>query len=62
LDSNDINKCFNNAKIIHHDQASQNDRVEELMAGDIDRFQVELLITMLSHAGMRVRVEIVATA
>jgi predicted XRE-type DNA-binding protein len=38
------------------------DRVEELMAGDIDRFQVELLITMLSHAGMRVRVEIVAAA
>jgi predicted XRE-type DNA-binding protein len=38
------------------------DRVEELMTGDIDRFQVELLITMLSHAGMRVRVEIVAAA
>jgi predicted XRE-type DNA-binding protein len=38
------------------------DCVEELMAGDIDRFQVELLITMLSHAGMRVRVEIVAAA
>jgi predicted XRE-type DNA-binding protein len=38
------------------------DRVEGLMAGDIDRFQVELLITMLSHAGMRVRVEIVAAA
>jgi predicted XRE-type DNA-binding protein len=36
--------------------------VEGLMAGDIDRFQVELLITMLSHAGMRVRVEIVAAA
>jgi predicted XRE-type DNA-binding protein len=39
-----------------------NDQVEELMSGDIDRFQVELLITMLSHAGMRVRVEIVAAA
>ncbi len=38
------------------------DCVEELLAGDIDRFQVELLITMLSHAGMRVRVEVVATA
>ncbi len=38
------------------------DRVEELMAGKIDRFQVELLITMLSHAGMRVRIEIVAVA
>jgi predicted XRE-type DNA-binding protein len=38
------------------------DRVEELMAGDIDRFQVELLITMLSHAGMKVRVEVVAAA
>jgi predicted XRE-type DNA-binding protein len=38
------------------------DRVEELMAGDIDRFQVELLITMLSHAGMKVCVEIVAVA
>jgi predicted XRE-type DNA-binding protein len=37
-----------------------NDRVEDLMAGNIDRFQVELLITMLSHAGMRVHVEIVA--
>ncbi len=38
------------------------DRVEELMSGDIDQFQVELLITMLSHAGMKVRVEIVAVA
>ena len=36
------------------------DRVEGLLAGDIDRFQVELLITMLTHAGMKVRVEIVA--
>ena len=34
--------------------------VEELMAGDIDRFQVEPLITMLTHAGMKVRVEVVA--
>ena len=36
--------------------------VEELMAGDIDRFQVEPLITMLTHAGMKVRVEVVAVA
>jgi predicted XRE-type DNA-binding protein len=36
------------------------DSVEELMAGDIDRFQVEPLITMLTHAGMKVRVEVVA--
>lgn len=34
--------------------------VEGLMAGDIDRFQVETLITMLTHAGMKVRVEVVA--
>jgi predicted XRE-type DNA-binding protein len=31
-----------------------------LLAGKIDRFQVESLITMLTHAGMKVRVEIVA--
>jgi predicted XRE-type DNA-binding protein len=37
-----------------------NDCVEGLLAGDIDRFQVEPLITMLAHAGMKVRVEIVA--
>jgi predicted XRE-type DNA-binding protein len=37
-----------------------NDCVEGLLAGDIDRFQVEPLITMLTHAGMKVRVEIVA--
>jgi predicted XRE-type DNA-binding protein len=36
------------------------DCVEGLLAGDIDRFQVEPLITMLTHAGMKVRVEIVA--
>jgi predicted XRE-type DNA-binding protein len=36
--------------------------VEGLMAGDIDRFQVEPLITMLTHAGMKVRVEVVAVA
>jgi predicted XRE-type DNA-binding protein len=36
------------------------DCVEELLAGKIDRFQVESLITMLTHAGMKVRVEIVA--
>jgi predicted XRE-type DNA-binding protein len=34
--------------------------VEGLLAGDIDQFQVEPLITMLTHAGMKVRVEIVA--
>jgi predicted XRE-type DNA-binding protein len=37
------------------------DCVEELLAGKIDRFQIEPLITMLTHAGMKVRVEIVAT-
>ncbi len=37
-----------------------NDCVEELLAGDIDRFEIEPLITMLTHAGMKVRVEIVA--
>ncbi len=36
------------------------DCVEGLLGGDIDRFQVEPLITMLTHAGMKVRVEIVA--
>jgi predicted XRE-type DNA-binding protein len=36
------------------------DSVERLIAGDIDRFQVEQLITMLTHAGMKVMVEIVA--
>jgi predicted XRE-type DNA-binding protein len=36
------------------------DCVEELLAGKIDLFQVESLITMLSHAGMKVRVQIVA--
>lgn len=36
------------------------DCVEELLSGKIDRFQVEPLITMLTHAGMKVRVEIVA--
>jgi predicted XRE-type DNA-binding protein len=34
--------------------------VEGLMEGDIDQFQVESLITMLTHAGMKVRIEIVA--
>ncbi len=38
------------------------DRVESLMDGDIDRFQVEQLITMLTHAGMKVQVEIVSAA
>jgi predicted XRE-type DNA-binding protein len=37
------------------------DCVEALLAGKIDRFQVEPLITMLTHAGMKVRVEIVTT-
>jgi predicted XRE-type DNA-binding protein len=36
------------------------DCVEGLMEGDIDRFQVEPLITMLTHAGMKVRIEVVA--
>jgi predicted XRE-type DNA-binding protein len=36
------------------------DCVEGLMAGDVDRFQVESLITMLTHAGMKVHVEVVA--
>jgi predicted XRE-type DNA-binding protein len=36
------------------------DCVEGLMEGDIDQFQVEPLLTMLTHAGMRVRIEIVA--
>jgi predicted XRE-type DNA-binding protein len=36
------------------------DCVEGLLAGDIDQFQVEPLITMLTHAGMKVLVEIVA--
>ncbi len=34
--------------------------VEGLMAGDIDRFQVKPLIMMLTHAGMKVHVEVVA--
>ena len=38
------------------------DCVESLMAGDIDQFQVEQLITMLTHAGMKVQVEIVVAA
>jgi predicted XRE-type DNA-binding protein len=38
------------------------DRVEELLAGEIDRFQMEQLITMLSYAGMQVRVEVTAAA
>ena len=38
------------------------DCVESLMAGDIDQFQVEQLITMLTHGGMKVQVEIVAAA
>ena len=36
------------------------DCVEGLMDGDIDRFQVEQLITMLTYAGMKVQVEIIA--
>jgi hypothetical protein len=36
------------------------DCVEGLMEGDIDQFQVEPLITMLTHAGMKVRIEVVA--
>ena len=36
------------------------DCVEGLLAGDINQFQVEPLITMLTHAGMKVRVEVVA--
>jgi predicted XRE-type DNA-binding protein len=36
------------------------DCVEELLAGKIDHFQIEPLITMLTHAGMKVRVEVVA--
>jgi predicted XRE-type DNA-binding protein len=36
------------------------DCVEELLSGKIDKFQIEPLITMLTHAGMKVRVEIVA--
>jgi predicted XRE-type DNA-binding protein len=36
------------------------DCVEGLLAGDIDRFQVEPLITMLTRAGMKVRIEVVA--
>jgi predicted XRE-type DNA-binding protein len=38
------------------------DSVESLMAGDIDQFQVEQLITMLTHGGMKVQVEIVEAA
>jgi predicted XRE-type DNA-binding protein len=38
------------------------DCVESLMAGDIDEFQVEQLITMLTHGGMKVQVEIVSAA
>ena len=38
------------------------DCVESLMAGNIDEFQVEQLITMLTHGGMKVQVEIVAAA
>lgn len=38
------------------------DCVEELLAGKIDRFQIEPLITMLTHAGMKVRVEVVAAS
>ena len=36
------------------------DCVEGLLVGDINRFQVEPLITMLTHAGMKVHVEVVA--
>jgi predicted XRE-type DNA-binding protein len=35
------------------------DCVKGLMEGDIDQFQVEPLITMLTHAGMKVRIEVV---
>jgi predicted XRE-type DNA-binding protein len=38
------------------------DSVEGLIAGDIDRFQVESLIIMLTHGGMKVQVEVVAAA
>ncbi len=38
------------------------DSVEGLIAGDIDRFQVEPLIIMLTHGGMMVQVEVVAAA
>jgi predicted XRE-type DNA-binding protein len=34
--------------------------MEGLVAGNIDLFQVEQLMTMLTHARMKVRVEIVA--
>ncbi|MCY7406764.1 MAG: helix-turn-helix domain-containing protein [Alkalinema sp. CAN_BIN05] len=36
------------------------DCVEGLMNGDIDQFQVEQLITMLTYGGMKVQVEIIA--
>ena len=36
------------------------DCVEGLLAGDINQFQVEPLITMLTHCGMKVRIEVVA--
>ncbi len=38
------------------------DCVEGLLAGDIDQFQVEQLITMLTHLGMQVKIEVIAAA
>lgn len=45
------------------DQSTQHlgasrDQVEALLQGDIDQFQVESLISMLTNAGMKVHVEV----
>jgi len=37
-------------------------RMSNLLNGEISRFSVDKLINMLSHAGKRVRVEVIATA
>jgi predicted XRE-type DNA-binding protein len=33
-------------------------RISDLMNGDIERFSIDKLVQMLSHAGMNVRVEV----
>ncbi len=37
-------------------------RISNLMRGEIDRFSVDKLINMLTHAGLEVRVEVVSKA
>jgi predicted XRE-type DNA-binding protein len=38
------------------------DRIEALMQGKIGEFTIEQLITLLSHAGLKIRLEVVADA